>query len=287
MSPYTRNNSPCVQVSHNPKIQLSVREMVAAAWMPVVAGKPYACHRNNDYHDCRVGNLEYRAEPQIKQGRRKDASPSKESVRAQVYTIWQSMKQRCTNSNHPSYPNYGGRGIGFCNKWRDFQPFYEWAIRSGFKPGLTLDRKKNDDWYTEWNCRWTDQQTQCRNTRRNRWIEAFGERKILAAWLEDPRCSVTRETLLSRLKDGWKAEQAISEPPIPHSQRNHRVSLHLCWDELKSLKQWSADPRCLVGSTTLYDRVKRRGWTLEQAMTVPPIPYELRSKKEGWVKVAA
>ena len=36
-----------------------------------------------------------------------------------LYTIWCKMKQRCYNSNHTAYKNYGGRGISICKTWMD------------------------------------------------------------------------------------------------------------------------------------------------------------------------
>lgn len=33
-----------------------------------------------------------------------------------VYKVWTSMKQRCTNSKHPQWHRYGGRGIGVCQR---------------------------------------------------------------------------------------------------------------------------------------------------------------------------
>ena len=35
------------------------------------------------------------------------------------------MRQRCTNSNRPEWGYYGGRGIGVCAEWDDFEVFLE------------------------------------------------------------------------------------------------------------------------------------------------------------------
>lgn len=48
---------------------------------------------------------------------------------------------------------------------------------------------------------------------------AFGERKSLAQWAEDPRCHCTDTTLKRRLRDGWTLEKAITTP----SQSNRRL----------------------------------------------------------------
>ena len=30
---------------------------------------------------------------------------------------WRNMKRKCSDVNHPSYANYGGRGIKVCDRW--------------------------------------------------------------------------------------------------------------------------------------------------------------------------
>lgn len=55
-----------------------------------------------------------------------------------------------------------------------------------------------------------------KRTRANRWgriIEAFGERKTIAEWADDPRCDVSGDTLRTRLDRGdLTAEEAITRP---------------------------------------------------------------------------
>ena len=41
------------------------------------------------------------------------------------YRSWNNMKQMCDNKNNPSYKNYGGKGISYCEDWSDFRKFYE------------------------------------------------------------------------------------------------------------------------------------------------------------------
>jgi DNA-binding CsgD family transcriptional regulator len=45
-------------------------------------------------------------------------------------------------------------------------------------------------------------------------ITAFGETKTASAWERDPRCVVSRERVGYRVRHGWPAERAITEPPM-------------------------------------------------------------------------
>lgn len=87
--------------------------------------------------------------------------------RSKIYKLWDGMVRRCEDKNHHSYPNYGGRGIRVCNRWRtSFNNFLE---DMGEKPGkaYSLDRIDNDGDYTPKNCRWSTKAEQAQNRRMN------------------------------------------------------------------------------------------------------------------------
>ena len=97
-----------------------------------------------------------------------------------LYNIWFKIKQRCFNKNNPAFNDYGGRGIGVCEEWKnDFQSFYNWAMENGYNEGLSIDRIDNDGNYEPSNCRWTDNKTQCRNRRSNVIVEYKGKKMCL------------------------------------------------------------------------------------------------------------
>lgn len=85
-----------------------------------------------------------------------------------IYVAWVSMKQRCFNSNHPGYKDYGGRGVTVCDRWAD-DGFINFLKDMGNRPdGLTLDRIDNDGNYEPSNCRWATQEQQNINKRPSR-----------------------------------------------------------------------------------------------------------------------
>lgn len=83
-----------------------------------------------------------------------------------LYRTWTAMKTRCNNPHHQRFEDYGGRGIRVCLAWRKFSRFYAWAMASGYKPDLTLDRRDNNKGYSPSNCRWVTYPQQLRNRRR-------------------------------------------------------------------------------------------------------------------------
>lgn len=81
------------------------------------------------------------------------------------YGAWQKAKFRCSNPNDPFYPDYGGRGITMCQRWREsFEAFLaDMGTRPG--PGYSLDRIDNDRGYEPGNCRWATALEQAANRR--------------------------------------------------------------------------------------------------------------------------
>ncbi len=138
------------------------------------------------------------------------------------YFSWGGMLSRCRNTNSPSYPRYGGRGITACQRWIDsFEDFLE---DMGTKPSLqhSIDRIDNDGNYScghcpeclrnGWpaNCRWATRTQQARNSSRNRLLTHNGQTMCLAAWAK--LFGIHWGTLRSRLVKGVPMEMALTTP---------------------------------------------------------------------------
>ncbi len=132
-----------------------------------------------------------------------------------TFTAWQSMLWRCNNPSRRDYPDYGGRGIKVCDRWKSFENF---LADMGMKPdGLTLDRIDVNGDYTPENCRWATPKEQANNKRNNVVIECDGEALTLSQWAE--RLGVDDSAIKYRLRLGWSVRDAVTRPPRKQSNR--------------------------------------------------------------------
>lgn len=125
------------------------------------------------------------------------------------YMAWKDMLRRCLDSGHPSYADYGGRGITVYEGWVDnFHAFYEHV---GAAPARhSIDRVDNNKGYEPNNVRWATRKTQSNNRRNTVYITANGQTKSLTEWAE--HLGVAYDKLYYRYQYGWTHEDIVNRP---------------------------------------------------------------------------
>lgn len=177
-----------------------------------------------------------------------------------IYNVWTAMKQRCLKENDRAYVNYGGRGIAVYEEWLSFIPFYEWAMNSGYKEGLTLERIDNDGNYEPPNCTWIPKSEQTSNRRINKHITYKGKTKIMKDWAKE--LGFDYHVIQSRItKLGWSIEKAFETPANKLGTTHIRLILHN--GKTQSIAEWSRE--LSVNYKTLHGHISS-GKTIEQLL---------------------
>lgn len=121
--------------------------------------------------------------------------------KTRLYRIYRAMRSRCTDKNHKSYKDYGGRGIKICDEWLDNSlSFYNWAMTNGYDDTLSIDRIDNNGNYEPSNCRWAAIKEQNRNNSNCHYLTYNNETHCLAEWAEILGISINK--IHSCLKKG-------------------------------------------------------------------------------------
>lgn len=133
-----------------------------------------------------------------------------------IYAIWHSMMQRCYDKNSHAFNRYGGRGINVCDKWQEFEGFYE---DMGDKPdGFSLERCDVNGDYTPENVVWADAKTQANNRRSNVILEHNGKKQTMQQWCDElglkigtvwARLNVYGYSIEKALTKGWRAKNVL------------------------------------------------------------------------------
>lgn len=124
---------------------------------------------------------------------------------------YSNMISRCYDEKNNRYDRYGGRGISVCDEWRENRrEFYRWAVDSGFKKGLTIERRDIDGDYSPDNCTWVTHKAQQSNTSRSLFFHINGEKLHLAEICR--RENVSYMMVYKRIKKGWDIRDALDAP---------------------------------------------------------------------------
>lgn len=125
-----------------------------------------------------------------------------------IYRIYKHMMNRCYRESDIRYEHYGARGITVCDEWKSFDAFLDWAIASGYKDDLSIDRKDVNGNYCPNNCRWATVEEQANNKTNNRLFTYNGVTKNISQWAKE--YDIPYKKLWKRLHSGWDIERALT-----------------------------------------------------------------------------
>lgn len=137
------------------------------------------------------------------------------------WRAWRNAKKRCLR------PEYAGRGITMCDRWRDDCELFLTDVLAEIGPcptGLTLDRRDNDKGYESGNVRWATWREQANNRRSNRMVQYRGETMSISEAVEQSATALPYTLIVQRVQDGWPIDLALTLPPdrSRHLKKRHR-----------------------------------------------------------------
>lgn len=163
------------------------------------------------------------------------------------------MLRRCLYPKSKDWKNYGGRGIGVCDRWRKFSLFCE---DMGIKPSPTyqLDRfPDNNGNYEPGNVRWATPEENSNNKRNNRVIEFRGFKATVAQWSKVT--GLPNSTIHMRLNDGWEPEKILFTSALKmFCKRGHRLDGDNCVERTDSKR----GSRCRICRNETVRRYRSR-----------------------------
>ena len=179
--------------------------------------------------------------------------------RYRLKTIWDNMRQRCSDPNNKYY---GAKGIRVCDEWaHSFKLFEEWALSNGYQDSLRIDRKDANGDYAPDNCRWVSVRAQNNNNSHNRIITMDGQEKTLAQWCRV--YNIPTYIVDNRVnKYGWEEERAIK---TQENATNHTGKVIQYNGQEHNIAEWSRITG--ISYRVLYNRLVEKGWTPKRAFT--------------------
>lgn len=146
------------------------------------------------------------------------------------HMAWTAALTRCYNTKNKAYPNWGGRGITVCDRWRfgegglnGFQCFFQ-DMGPAPSKSHSLHRKDNDGNYEPGNCIWGTKKIQSQGRRNSVMIEFRGEVRCLTDWCE--RLGLKMHAIHKRIKAGWPTDLALTTPVLYGKRVFKNLSYH-------------------------------------------------------------
>jgi len=173
-----------------------------------------------------------------------------------IHNIWQGMLDRCNNPNSPSYFRYGNKGIKVCERWLDFNNFFEDMKIP--EDGMQLDRIDNLGNYEPSNCRWATRVQQARNKSSNLLFTIDGVTHCLVEWCEIYKINYDLVKIRTR-RYNWEILRALTTPKRIQDGSHSNISKD-AKSESREYSTWKAmKSRCLNPNNSFYKNYGARG----------------------------
>lgn len=126
-----------------------------------------------------------------------------------LYSTWRGILSRCSNPNVHNFRNYGGRGIGVCERWKNFANFVA-DVGDKPTPFHTIDRRDPDGDYGPDNCLWATKTRQARNQRRTTTVTIDGVTYTAPDLAE--QTGLSTQTIIARIRRGLHTIAELTAP---------------------------------------------------------------------------
>ncbi len=176
-----------------------------------------------------------------------------------THRVWKSMMARCYTPSATGFKNYGGRGIGVCDRWRE--SYVNFLADMGERPeGFTIERINVNGPYNPDNCRWATRMEQGANKRNNVVFDVGGERLTMAEAAK--AVDIPYDMLRHRVSRGWSGASALARP----KNTKHSALVIAAGGERLTIKEWAS--RLGMSERSVRLRIAS-GWSDIDAVTVP------------------
>ena len=125
--------------------------------------------------------------------------------KTELYRHWCYMKRRCDTPDEHHKKYY--KGIKICKEWYNFYIFKDWALKNGYKDGLTLERINVYGNYEPTNCKWITMKEQAYNKRNKSHLIIDGVDKTYTEWANE--YGIRENTIRMRIKYGIKGKDLL------------------------------------------------------------------------------
>ncbi len=179
-------------------------------------------------------------------------SPSTGKPASVLYSRWLNMKDRCYNKRNSHYKSYGALGVTVCDEWKnDYLAFKEWALNSGFRKELQIDKDILSDKlnletaiYSPETCHWI--------TPNENFSYSIDKRDKTALKLQGLKQSISKRSFTDEQLDKavrmLKADFTLQEAMLISGINNYGIMSKIKRNEIKSISKLNLEYQDIVRS---------------------------------------